>query len=150
MNYMTTKTYRPVNVMNDMDRMLNHIFDADKAPSSRGFAADIAEIEDGYRIVANIPGFGAGDVDVRVEENLLVIEAKELTETPETGKKAEADEKITWYVRERRNGTLKRSFILPEDVEKTSVNAEMKNGVITVHLNKKPESKPFSIKVQDK
>ena len=146
MNYMTTKTYRPVRLMNDMDRMFNQFFENSKAPTVRGFAVDIAEIDDGYSIAANLPGFSAEDVDVRVDDNLLVIEAKELEKTEE--KKDEG--KMTWYVRERRSGSLKRSFVLPEDVEKNGVEAEMKNGVLSVLLKKKPEAKPFSVKVKGK
>ena len=147
MNYLSTRNYRPVKLMNDMDQVFNQIFETAKVPTARGFAVDVAETEDGYKIAANLPGFEAGDVDVRVEDNLLVIEARELEET---GKKEKAEEKLTWYVRERRNGNLKRSFVLPEDVNKNDVEAEMKNGVLSVLLKKKPESKPFSVKVQGK
>jgi HSP20 family protein len=83
-------------------------------------------------------------VDVRVEENLLIIEAA----VPENNGKEE--EKLSWYIRERKPENLKRTFVLPEDVNRADVEAEMKNGVLTVNLRKKPESRPFAIKVQEK
>ena len=146
MNYVTTKTYRPANLMNDMDRVFNQFFETAKVPAARGFAVDINENEEGYGISANLPGFAAEDVDVRVEDNLLVIEAKELENT----EKESGENSVTWHVRERRSGSLKRSFVLPEDVEKGAVEAEMKNGVLSVMLKKKPEAKPFSVKVKGK
>ena len=145
MKYLTTKTYRPVSLVNDMDRLFDQFFDTAKAPAARTFAVDIAENTDGYRLEADLPGFTAADVDIRVEDNLLVIEAKILENTD--GKK---DDEPTWRVRERRQGDLKRSFVLPEDVAKEAVEAEMKNGVLSVSLKKKPEAKPFSVKVQGK
>lgn len=148
MNYMTTKSYRPANLVNEMDRMFNQLQSGNAAPAQRGFKVDIAEKTDAYSILADLPGFAAVDVDVRVEENLLVIEAKVLEETTKDDK--DETEKVTWYVRERKQGTLKRSFILPEDVNKTDVEAEMNNGILSVNLKKKPEAKPFNVKVKGK
>ncbi len=147
MNYMTTKNYRPVNLMNDMDRMFNQFLETSKAPSSSGFSVDIAETEDVYRIIANIPGFSAEDVDVKVDDNLLVIEAREMENTE---KQDNVEEKLSWHVRERKAGTLKRSFVLPEDVQRDAVEAKVKNGVLSVVLLKTPAAKPFNVKVQGK
>ena len=137
MKYLTTKSYRPANLISDMDRMFNQFYTGNAAPAQRGFQVDIAENKDGYQIEADLPGFSAGDVDVRVEDNLLVIEAKVLENTEKEDKE---DEKVTWYVRERRQGNLKRSFVLPDDVNKSDVDAEMKNGILSVVLRKKPEA----------
>lgn len=150
MNYLTAKSYRPANLVKDMDRMFNQLYSSNAAPAQRGFKVDIAEKADAYNIVADLPGFAAEDVDVRIEENLLVIEARVLEKTVEenTEENTDGKEKVTWYVRERKQGNLKRSFILPEDVNKTDIEAEMKNGTISVNLKKKPEAKPFSVKVK--
>ena len=147
MNYLTTKSYRPANLIEDMDRMLNQFYTGNTAPAQRGFNVDIAEAADGYQIFADLPGYTAEDVDVRVEDNLLVIEAKVLENTDKEDKE---EEKVTWYVRERKQGNLKRSFVLPDDVNKSDVDAEMKNGILSVVLKKKPEAKPFTVKVQGK
>jgi HSP20 family protein len=146
MNYMTTKSYRPANLINDMDRMFNQLYSS-KAPAHRGFNVDIAETPEVYRIEADLPGFAAEDVDVRVEENLVVIEARVL-ENDKKGEENKEEEKVNWYVRERKQGNLKRSFVLPEDVNKNGVEAAMKNGILTVDLKKKPEAKPFTVKVK--
>jgi len=121
--------------------MLNQFHTGRTAAVQKGFNVDIAESSEGYRIYADIPGFTAENVDVRVEENLLIIEAG----IPEN----KTEENLTWHVNERRGENLKRSFVLPKDVNKVDVEAEMKNGVLTVNLKKKPEAKPFTVKVKE-
>lgn len=133
MNYLMS------NVLSDMDHVFHQCRESGKFPVSRRFAVDIAESDDGYRILADLPGFTVSDVEVRVEGNLLVIEAK----APQ-----EADEKLNWTVRERLGGDRKRSFVLPDDVDKGSVEARMESGNLFVELKKRPESKPFNVKVQ--
>jgi len=147
MKYLTTQSYRPANLMNDVDRVFNQFYTGNTAPSHRGFKVDIAETVDGYRIISELPGFTAEDIDVRVEDNLLVIEARTLENTE---KKDKEEDKITWFVKERKPGNLKRSFVLPDDVKRNDVGAEMKNGILTVSLTKKPEAKPLTVKVQGK
>jgi len=137
MNYLT------VNRINDMNRILNQFHAGHSTPVQRGFKVDIAETRDEYRIYADLPGFTAENVDVRIEENLLIIEAS----VPGNSKEKE---KMTWHIRERKMENLKRSFVLPEDVNRVDVDAGMNNGVLTVNLRKKPEAKPFTVKVQEK
>jgi len=137
MNYLTA------NRISDMDRILNQVFTQQPKTARKGFKIDIAESSEEYRIDVDLPGFSTENVDVRIEENLLLIEAG----APEIG---ENNEKFSWYLRERKLEDLKRSFLLPEDVNKEDVEAEMKNGVLSVVLKKKPEVKPVTIKVQGK
>ena len=151
MKYLTTKTYRPatVNLLSDVDRMFNQFLDAgvDRGHTTRSFPVDIAETADAYRIDADMPGFAAADVDVRVEDNLLVIEGKAL-ETAEAPK--EGENEVVWRMKERRAGSIKRSFVLPDDVDKSSVEAQMDHGVLSVTVMKRAEAKPFSVKVKGK
>ena len=140
MNYSATRSY-----INDMDRMLQQFHPSRPAAARKGFKVDIAEIAGGYQIIADLPGFSAENVDVRVEENLLIIETRILEDNE---KQEKNEDEHSWYVRERKTGNLKRSFVLPEDVNKSDVDAEMKNGVLSVNLKKKPEAKPFTVKVQ--
>ena len=146
MNYLTTKSCRPsAGMLSDMDRMFNQLFDAPVVHTSRSFAADIAKTENGYRIQADLPGFGPEDVDVRVEDKLLIIEAKELEQADE-----KKEDGTSWFLKERRSGNRKRSFLLPENVDRSSVEAAMKNGSLVVDIAKKPEAKPLNIKVRSK
>ena len=103
-------TYLSTNVMNDMDRVFSRFFT--NTNTNRGFATDIAETAEGYRIEADLPGFTPKDVEVRIEDNVLVIEAgaADGKDSPTAD-----DENRTWFIRERIEGSRRRSFALPED-----------------------------------
>ncbi|RLW70771.1 MAG: hypothetical protein B6D68_00435 [spirochete symbiont of Stewartia floridana] len=133
------KINHPASILEGMNRMINQYCEYADAHECRGFSVDIAESGDSYRIEAELPGFSSSEVEVKVKENLLIIEARQ----------AEiSEEKSSFRTRERIRGNRSRSFTLPEDVDKDAVNAELKNGLLEVVLKKKPEVQPLSIKVQ--
>ncbi|OQX28591.1 MAG: hypothetical protein B0D92_08100 [Spirochaeta sp. LUC14_002_19_P3] len=144
MKCLTTAAHRPIGVLSDMDRVFNRFFETGNLPVHQGFAVDIAECEDGYRVIADLPGFTSEEVDVRVEDNCLVIEAK----TERAQEEEKEGTQYNWRVRERFAGNFKRSFVLPDEVDRASIEAEMKNGCLSVDLKRRPETKPFSIKVK--
>lgn len=135
-------TYLSTNVMNDMDRMFSRFFT--NTNTNRGFATDIAETAEGYRIEADLPGFTPKDVEVRIEDHVLVIEAgaADGKDSPTAD-----DENRTWFIRERIEGSRRRSFALPEDADTETLRAELKNGRLTVDLAKRPEARPLTFKV---
>ena len=135
-------TYLSTNVMNDMDRVFSRFFT--DTNTNRGFATDIAETPEGYRIEADLPGFTPEDVEVRIEDNVLVIEAGAAD-----GKDSPAadDENRTWFIRERIEGSRRRSFALPEDADTGTLHAELKNGRLRVDFEKRPETRPLTFKV---
>jgi HSP20 family protein len=106
--------------------------------------ADITETEKEYRIAAELPALDAKDVEVTLTKDTLSI----------TGEKTDEKEekKKDYYLSERRYGTFRRSFRLPDEVDVDNIGAEFGNGVLTVTLPKKPGSKTQSkrIAVQSK
>ena len=137
-------TYLTTNIINDMNCMFNRLFTNPHTRTNRGFAADILETADGYRIEAELPGFTHKDVEIRIKDKLLVIEAQVIGEDDSA---ASDDENLTWFTRERVQGNRQRSFVLPEDADTETLNAELKNGCLTVNLSKKPEARPLTFKV---
>jgi len=138
MKYLTTRT--PLGLLDGMDRFFNRFYDT--SPAQVGPDVDVAETKDSYVITGNLPGFTADDVNVRIEGNLLTIEAKILEDVEKKSDDA------TWHYRERRGGSMSRSFVLPEKVDKNRVEALIKNGVLSVTLNKSAESRSKSITVK--
>lgn len=79
------------------------------------------------------------DIDVRVENNTLSIRGE---------RKFEKSVNQDNYLRvERSYGAFTRSFSLPNTISTEGIRAEYKNGVLTVHMPKREESKPKQVKI---
>ena len=108
---------------------------------STGFVppVDIYEDEHDIRVKLEVPGIDQNDIDIRVENNTLMVKGE---------RKFEKDEKEENFHRiERRYGSFVRAFTLPNTVEAEGVQANYHNGVLYITLPKKAEAKPKQIKV---
>ncbi len=104
------------------------------------FAVDVLEDKDQVVLKAELPGVNPKDVDLHVEDNVLTISGE---------KKLEHEDKKDSYLRiERYYGKFSRAFTLPPYVDPNQVSAEYKDGVLTVTLPKRPETKPRQIQVK--
>src|SRR6267154_592189 len=103
-------------------------------------AADVIEDADAYRFYFEMPGIKSESVDVRVDDGHLIVEAER--PQPEWSKDAQL------HMTERTYGTLHRAFTMPDDAGHEGIRAAYKDGVLEVILPKKPESKPFKVKVE--
>ena len=102
-------------------------------------AVDIYENENELVIKADLPDIDEKDLDVRVENNTLTVRGE---------RKFEQEVKEENYLRvERAYGSFSRSFSLPSSVNTEAIKAEYKNGVLTVALPKRAESKPKQVKI---
>jgi HSP20 family protein len=100
---------------------------------------DIYETENELVVKADLPDLQEKDIDVRVENNTLTIRGE---------RKFEKDVNEDDYLRvERSYGSFMRSFSLPNMVSSESIRAEYRNGVLTLHMAKREESKPKQIKI---
>ena len=100
---------------------------------------DVKEAKDAYVIKADLPGVKEEELDVSLNGNLLTISGKRDGDHYEEGD--------AYYAMERSFGTFARSFTMPESVDGNSVIADLKNGVLTVRIPKKPESQPKRIAI---
>src|SRR6202047_829834 len=102
-------------------------------------AVDIYETESELVVKADLPDLQEKDIDVRVENNMLTIRGE---------RKFDKDINEDNYLRvERAYGSFMRSFSLPNTVSSDSIRAEYRNGVLTLHMAKREESKPKQIKI---
>jgi HSP20 family protein len=127
-----------------MNRMFGNVYLRDEDTGFRGNwvpAVDIFETANHDLVVrAELPGMTREDIDVSVENNTLILKGE---------KKLDAQVKEEHYRRiERAYGTFHRSFTLPTTVDTAKIGAEFKNGVLTVKLPFREESKPRSINVE--
>ncbi len=101
-------------------------------------AVDIYETEGEYIMTASMPGVGKDGADVSVEDRVLTIEGKAAKAEPENCRN---------IAREFEVGHYRRNFELSDDVDAENIKASVKNGLLTVTLPKREESKPKKIKV---
>jgi HSP20 family protein len=102
-------------------------------------AVDIYETENELVLKADLPDVNEKDLDVRVENNMLTVRGE---------RKFENTVKEDKYLRvERSYGSFSRSFSLPSTVDTEKIHADYKNGVLSVQLPKRAESKPKQVKV---
>jgi HSP20 family protein len=102
--------------------------------------ADVVEDADGYHFYFEMAGIKSDSVDVRVEDGSLVVEAER--KRPEWSKDTEV------HLSERTYGTMHRAFTMPDDASHDGIKAAYKDGVLEVTVPKRPETKPFKIKVE--
>lgn len=128
----------------EFDSMLGRFFGGaggDNGQRLAPYGVDVREDADHIYVDAELPGFRKDDVDITMENQTLTINAVR-KENKEQGK-TDGD----WLLRERRYSRFLRSFNLPPTVDEQSVNAKLQDGVLTITLSKREETKPRKVQV---
>ena len=88
---------------------------------------------------AEVPGVSRDDVDITVTQDVLALSGRRSTNAPEG-----------YSVHRRERGAMQfaRSFSLRDRVDPEKVGAELKDGVLTITLEKAPEAQPRKISVK--
>jgi HSP20 family protein len=101
---------------------------------SSSVRVDLEDKDDEFVLTAELPGFEKDDIDVRVTDRTLRLEAEHAEET-------EAEEEGEYVKRERHRASVARSISIPERVDADEISAKFNNGVLTVRL---PKSEPMT------
>ncbi len=140
-------------LLREFDRLLDRMGSAMELPTMERFfegalgqpvfapAIEVAETKDEYKLTAEVPGLDPAQVDVSVAGGMLVIKGE---------KKREVDKnEAGLQFSERSFGSFRRSFRLPDDVDASGIEADHRNGVLTIRLPKTSEAKePQKIEVK--
>lgn len=110
-------------------------------PATFALPVDVYEHNDTFFVRAAVPGVSPEELDIQIENNILTIRGETKQEWEDQ------NENTRVYRREYRYGTFSRSIRLPENLNLENVDAEFKNGFVTISLPKKEEAKPKSLKV---
>jgi HSP20 family protein len=130
----------------EFDHLLGRFIGERQGNGSQGgaplapYAVDVREDGDHIYVEAELPGFKKNEVDITLENQTLTIAAQR-SEEKEEGKRGEH------LLRERRYTRFLRSFTLPPTVDEQTVNAKLADGVLTITLNKREETKPRKVSV---
>jgi HSP20 family molecular chaperone IbpA len=98
---------------------------------------DIYENEDEVLLVADVPGVDKDGLTIDLDKDQLTLEGHVKEQAP-----GEA------LGREFQPVDYRRSFIVPSGIDASKITAELKNGVLTLHLTKSEALKPRQIVVR--
>jgi HSP20 family protein len=102
-------------------------------------AVDIIEKAKAYEITAELSGMDESNIDVKFSDGTLTIKGEKRDDKEE--------KKKDFYLSERRYGSFQRSFGVPDGVDADKIEANFKNGVLTVTLPKTPEMQKSEKKI---
>ena len=131
---------RKYNNQNWLPSILNDFFDNDWMVKANATAPaiNVIENEKDYKVEVAAPGMTKEDFNIHLgEDNELVITMEKKNETKEEDK-----ENKKYLRREFSYSKFQQAFVLPEDVEKDKISANVTDGVLTIELPKRtPEEK---------
>jgi len=103
-------------------------------------AIDVAEKEDAITVRAEVPGCKPEDIDVSVYGDTLTIAGEK--------KDSHEEEGDGFYHVESSYGSFRREVLLPTSVDEEKINADYKDGVLSITLPKAEKSKAMKVKVK--
>jgi len=137
----------PFRGINSLQDQVNRLFDETfsrgrSAESEMGTwapAVDIYETEQELVLKADLPEVIQQEIDIRIENNMLTIRGE---------RKFHNEVSQDNYLRiERAYGPFTRSFSLPNTINTEAVKADYHNGVLSIRMPKREESRPKQIRI---
>jgi len=101
---------------------------------------NISETDNKYYIEAELPGVKQNDLELKLDNNILVIKGK-------TEESKESKER-NYFMRERYYGSFQRSLTLPNNINENDITANFKDGILNIEITKKLENSTKSIEVK--
>jgi HSP20 family protein len=123
--------------LSEMEPLFRRTLEVGRAP-----AVDIIEKDNAYEVTADLPGFDEKNIEVKLQNGSLSIKGERKSEKEE--------KKKDYHLTEREFGSFERRFTLPEGVDPDKIEANLKKGVLTVTLPKKPEAQKPAKKIEVK
>ena len=99
-------------------------------------AADVYENDGEYTVAVDLPGIDRATLDISVDDNRLTIK----------GNRAGQD--TTRHRGECPSGKFLKTFSVPASVDQSDIRADYKDGVLQVHLPKRPERKSQRVEIK--
>jgi HSP20 family protein len=150
----TLTLYRPFieNALSDFDRYMENIFgDSSPNPPDRVFdhspACDVREAENAYIIEVELPGYDEKEIQVHLDNGAVTVESRK-EELRDVNEKKDKKDGGNYLIRERRSKSFSRSFRLPENADPDGVSAVFKNGILSLEIKKRAESRKRLIQIK--
>ena len=94
---------------------------------------DVRELDNGYEIIVDLPGFKKDEIEVQLEDGYLTISAAKGLD------KEEDDKNGKFLRRERYTGAMSRSFYIGEGFTVKDIKAKYENGILSLTVPKKAQ-----------
>jgi HSP20 family protein len=125
-----------------MDRLFQEAMGTEALPLRHGVypLLNVSEDADHFYVRAELPGVKAEDLDITLQGNNLILRGERKIPTEE--------KQVNYHRRERDSGFFRRIVALPSRVRGDKVEAESKDGILTIKMAKPEEVKPRKIEVK--
>jgi HSP20 family protein len=90
--------------------------------------SDAAVTQDAYEITMELPGVLSDNIDLSLQDNMLIVIGDKQSEHEESGK--------SYFFSEREYGVFQRAFRIPADAQPEAIEADFKNGLLTIKIPK--------------
>ncbi len=127
-----------LNIQREINRMFETFFRGEQEDTSLFSpawkpAVDIVEHENEYIAKVELPGVNRDNVKITMQDNVLTVRGEKNQEKKE--------KEANFHRVERYYGSFQRSFTLPTSVRNDAIEAEYKDGILTIHMPKAEEAK---------
>jgi HSP20 family protein len=138
--------------MDELRRRMDRLFEGEEAPPRAQLRGDfeqpsryvsgprfhLFDVGKALVVKADLPGLTEKDLQISLNQEVLTLSGE---------RKPEAHAGFTVHRKERASSRFSRSFTLPSKVDPEKTTATLKNGVLTLTLNKAAEAQPRQIAV---
>jgi HSP20 family protein len=138
--------FDPIRELETLSSRLNRMFNTPQTPEDGMTfgefmpAMDVEESDQEYLITADLPAIPRDNVKVGIIDGVLSIEGERQQEKEEKNRK--------FHRVERSFGKFVRRMAVPTDVDQAKVAAEVKDGLLKVHLPKSAVAKPKIVEIK--
>jgi len=127
-------------MMSVFDNFFNNYPEEDKDRENvRRMAIDLVENDKDYEVVANLPGIKKDNIKISINDNELVIDAKQ--------EEKKEEKKDSYYRCERYSGNYRRSLTLTDHCDSDKIKAKFEDGVLNLTIPKKKPVPAKEIKI---
>jgi HSP20 family protein len=125
---------------NDFERFFNeNIVYSEYTGYKKDLSFNVYENKDNVLITTEIPGINKEDIDLNITSNIITLKCKRDINFPKD---------VEIYKNERYAYDIERSFELPFRISSDKIEANYKDGVLSIKLEKLEEEKPKTIEVK--
>lgn len=127
----------------EMDQLFSRFLGGEEDSWSFGAPSlDLSETDSEVEVRMETPGLKPEEIDIRLDRDLLTVRGEHAEE------KKEEDEGRRYHRIERRSGRFSRTVRLPAAVQENQIDAELKDGLLTIRMPKAEESKAHRVPVK--